>query len=82
MIVGVRGWMEVEEVVRGINGSGKNGLCAQWIEHGLRTKGLLVRFPVKAHAWVAGQVPRGSHMRVNHTLLFLSPFLSPSPLNK
>ena len=74
--------MEVEEDVRGINGSGKNGLCAQWIEHGLRTKVLLVPFPVKAHAWVAGQVPHGSHMRVNHTLLFLSPFLPSSPLNK
>ena len=24
---------------------------------GLRTKGLLVQFPVRAHAWVAGQVP-------------------------
>ena len=24
---------------------------------GLQTKGLLVRFPVRAHAWVVGQVP-------------------------
>ena len=33
---------------------------AQWIEGrpaGLRTKGSLVRFPVRAYAWVAGQVP-------------------------
>ena len=30
---------------------------------GLRTKRLLVRFPVKAHVWVAGQVPsRGCAM--------------------
>ena len=25
---------------------------------GLRAKGSLVQFPVRAHAWVAGQVPR------------------------
>ena len=25
----------------------------------LRNKGLLVRFPVRAHAWVLGQVPPG-----------------------
>ena len=49
---------------------------AQWIEHGLQTKRLLVQFPVRAHAWVAGQVPSGGHMRGNHTLIFLS--LSPS----
>ena len=48
---------------------------AQWIECGLRTKGLLVRFPVRAHAWVAGQAPSGG----NHTLMFLS--LPPLPLS-
>ena len=38
---------------------------AQWLvwlsglSTGLRTKGLLVRFPIRAHAWVAGQVPSG-----------------------
>ena len=31
-----------------------------------------VRFPVRAHAWVAGQVPNRGHMRINHTLMFLS----------
>ena len=31
----------------------------QWIERGLQTDGLLVRFPVGAYAWVAGQVPSG-----------------------
>ena len=31
---------------------------AQWIELGLGTKGSLVRFTVRARAWVAGQVPR------------------------
>ena len=49
---------------------------AQWIEHELRTKGSLVLFPVGAHPWVEGQVPRGGHVRGNHTLMFLS--LSPS----
>ena len=40
----------------------------------LRTKGSPVRFPVRAHAWVAGWVPSGEHVRGNHTLMFL--FLS------
>ena len=31
---------------------------AQWIEHGLRTM-LPIRFPVRAHASVVGQVPSG-----------------------
>ena len=43
---------------------------------GLRTKGLLVRFPVRAHAWVVGQVPSTGCVRSTHTLMFLS--LSPS----
>ena len=53
---------------------------AQWIEHRLQTKGLPVRFPVKAHAWVEGQVHSGSHMRGNHTLIFL-PLYPPLPLS-
>ena len=58
----------------------KNKLCAlagvaQWIECGLQTKGLPVRFPVRAHAWVAGHVPSGG----NHTMMFLSSFSLPSP---
>ena len=32
---------------------------AQWIECGLRTKGSQVQFPVRAHAWIAGQIPSG-----------------------
>ena len=44
---------------------------AQWIERGLQTKGLPVQFPVRSHAWVAGQVSSGGHMRDNHTLIFL-----------
>ena len=55
---------------------------AQCIEHGLRTKGLPVRFPVKAHAWVAGQVPGTGHVRGNHTLIILSSFSFSWPLSK
>ena len=48
---------------------------------GLRTKGSLIRFPVRAHAWVSGPVPSRGHMRGNHTLMFLSlSFSLPSPL--
>ena len=43
---------------------------------GLRTKGLLFRFPVRAHAWVAGQVPSRGRVKGNHTLMFLLPFPS------
>ena len=39
---------------------------------GLQTKGSLVRFPVRAHAWVAGQVPSMGCARGNHTWMFLS----------
>ena len=53
-----------------------NGLSAS-----LHTKGLLVRFPVRAHAWVVGQVPGRGRVRDNHTLMFLS-FSVPSPLSK
>ena len=45
----------------------------------LRTKGSLVGFPVRAHAWVVGLVPSGGHVTGNPTLMFLS--LS-SPLSK
>ena len=34
---------------------------AQWIEHRLQTKGSPLRFPVRAHVWVAGQVPTRGH---------------------
>ena len=48
---------------------------------GLQSKGSLVRFPVRAHAWVVGQIPSREHMRGNHTLMFLSlSFSLPSPL--
>ena len=56
---------------------------AQWIGASLQTKGLLVGFPVRAHAWVVGQVPSGGHVRGNHTLMFLSlSFSLPNPLYK
>ena len=42
----------------------------------LQTKGSPVQFPVRAHAWVLGWVPRGGCSRGNHTLML--PFLSPS----
>ena len=47
---------------------------------GLRTKESPVWFPVRAHAWVAGQVPSRGCVRGNHTLMFLtfSFFLLPS----
>ena len=46
---------------------------------GLRTKGSPVRFPVRTHAWVVGQVPSRGCARGNHTLTFLSLFLLPFP---
>ena len=50
-----------------------NGLSA-----GLRTKVLSAQGPVRAHAWVAGQVSRGERERQPHIAVSLS--LSPSPL--
>ena len=38
---------------------------------GLQTKGFPVQSPVRAHAWVAGQVPGREHVR-GHQLMFLS----------
>ena len=46
------------------------------LSRGLRTKGLQVPFPVRAHAWVSGQVPSRGHARGNPTLMFLSLCLS------
>ena len=53
------------------------------LKAGLLTKGSPVHFPVRAHAWVAGQVPSRGHTRANHTLMFLFlPFSLLSPLYK
>ena len=46
---------------------------------GLQTKGLLVHFPARAHAWVAGHVPsRGRGTWEASTHWCFSPSLSPS----
>ena len=69
-----------EKVIKKLN----NALAgvAQWIERRLWTKGSPARFPVRAHAWVGGQVPSGGHGRGNHTLMFLSlSFSFPFPLS-
>ena len=39
--------------------------------------GSQVQFPVRAHAWVAGQVPSRGCVRGNHILMLLSLFLPP-----
>ena len=49
----------------------------QRTEHGPRTKGSLVGFPVRAHVRVVGQVPSGGHVRATRQWCF-SPALSPS----
>ena len=50
---------------------------------GLWAKGSPGQFPVRAHAWVAGQVPSRGHSRGNHTLMCLSlTFSFSSPLSK
>ena len=49
---------------------------------GLQTKGSPVQFPVRAHAWVVGQVPSRDCVRGNQTLMFFSlSFSLPSPLS-
>ena len=55
----------------------------RWLGTRLQTRRSLVQFPVRAHAWVAGQVPSGGRMRGNHTVMFLSlSFSLPSPFSK
>ena len=56
---------------------------AQWIECQTANQRVQVQFPVRAPAWVAGQVPSRGCMRGNHTLMFLSlSFSLPSPSSK
>ena len=56
--------------------------AAQWIEgRPANHRGSLVQSPVRAHAWIAGQVPIRGHATGNHTLKFLSISLS-LPLSK
>ena len=55
---------------------------AQWIECQLQTKKALVRFPVRAHAWVAGR-REATDQCISCTLMFLSfSFSLPFPLSK
>ena len=69
MLLGPKKWMEPWLVWL-------TGLSA-----GLQTQGLSVQFPVRAHAWVKGQVPSRVRARGNHTSMFLSlSFSLPSPL--
>ena len=51
---------------------------AQWIECWTVKQKVTGLIPVRAHAWVAGQVPSRGCERSNHTLMF--PFLSASLL--
>ena len=66
---------------------------AQWIECWPENQGLPVQFPVKAHAWIVGQVSSGGAQEAttHYASLSLSPFLHlslslsfslPSPLSK
>ena len=68
-------WSQV--LYQGCLGSGWCGFSG--LSADLQTKGSPVRFPVRARAWVAGQVPSRGCVRGNHTLMFLS---FPSPLSK
>ena len=52
---------------------------ALWLSAGLQIKWALVGLPVRAQAWVVGQVPSSGHSRGNHTLMFLSFFLPHFP---
>ena len=45
---------------------------AQWIEYGPVNQRAASWFPIRAHTWVAGQVPSRGCVRGNHTLMFLS----------
>ena len=55
---------------------------AQWIECWPVNQRVTSSKPVRAYAWVVGQAPSRGHLRCNHTLMFLSLFLSPFPLSK
>ena len=55
---------------------------AQWLSAGPRIRGSLVRFPVRAPAWVAGQIPSEGHVTGNHTLMFPPSLYLSLPLSK
>ena len=53
---------------------------AQWIEYWPANQGFLVWFPLRAHGWVAGQIPQyGAHERQPHIDVSLPLFLLPFP---
>ena len=59
--------------------------CLVWLSglsSSLQTKGSPVQLPVRAHAWVTGQVSNKEHMRGNRTLMFLSLSFSLPTLSK
>ena len=56
-------------------------VCFSGLSAGLRTRGSLVWFPVRAHAWLWARTPVGGHVRGNHALMFLS-FSFPCSLSK
>ena len=80
----LRGWGRLEPIPLTFNEALTPWLVwLSGLSAGLRTKRSPVRFPVRAHAWVVGQVPSRGHTRGNHTLMFLSlSFSLPSPLSK
>ena len=54
---------------------------AQWFEHWIVNQRVTGSFPVRAHAWVAGQASSRGCWRGNYTLMFLSlSFSLSSPL--
>ena len=48
----------------------------------LQTKGSPVQFPVRAHAWVVGQVPSRGRARGNRWMFLSLSFSLPSPLSE
>ena len=52
---------------------------AQWVECGPAKQRVTGSIPSQGTCWVGGQVPSRGHVRVNHTLMFLSLFLLPFP---
>ena len=56
---------------------------AQWTEYRPEKPGVTGLIPVRAHAWVAGQVPSGGHAkRQPHIDVSLPLFLHPFPSEK
>ena len=45
---------------------------AQWTEHQAANRRVASSIPVRAQAWVAGQVPSRGRAKGNYTLMFLS----------